>query len=318
MSPEFLWCAQICSRSRTSAHLNTRWAILFNACIWIAAYVIALALFRHYSGVKLTPIPVLAIGLAWFSFADLQNALWAFEVGWFLVVLGFLVMLFALLVPETHRSLWIAVAIVAAVVSTLSWIQGFVAWPIGVVCLVWCRSTGGRFLREFGTWLGAALATTVLYLIGYSFNQSSCSPYFGCTPTNPLTHPIAALHFYLVLIGNVIPGGFLEGTPHNYLRFVLVGLLVLFASGWIIVQSWRFRQTTERVPLPMLLIGFALLVDLTIMWGRLGGGLFYAVGGNRYVLPNIVLLAGIVMYAWTHRPWSEVVRGETSLKMVLR
>jgi hypothetical protein len=283
-------------------HLDTRWAIIFNACIWIAAYAIALRLFQRYTGSPLTPIPVLAIGMVWFSLADLQNALWAFEVGWFLVVLAFMVMLFALLVPDSGRTFWMAVAIAAAVIATLSWIQGFVVWPIGLVCLLWWRPVWRKQRRDLSIWSGAALATSVLYLLGYKFGTTSCSPYFGCKPTNPITHPVAAVHFYLILVGNVIPGGYIDGVPHSYLRFLITGAVVLFAAAWIIVQSWRFRSGSEKLPLPLLLIGFALLFDFTILWGRLGSGIAGAVNSNRYVMPNIVLVVAIVMYAWTHRP----------------
>jgi hypothetical protein len=298
-------------------NFDTRWAILFNALIWIAAYVIALRLFRRYLGSPLTPIPVLAIGLVWFSLVDVQNALWAFEVGWFLVVLAFVVMLYALLIPEHHRGLWVAVAIAAAVVATLSWIQGFVAWPIGAICLLWWRPGGVKPTRAVIIWIGATLATIGVYLIGYNFNLTSCTHDFGCKPTNPITHPVSAAHFFVVLVGNVVPWSQSTSTSYNYLQFFAVGIVLLIASVWVLVQSWCFRRTSEQIPLPLLFIGFALLFDFTIMWGRLGAGLAAATGGNRYVMPNIVLLVGIVMYAWAHRPWKVNVSPDQSWKMIL-
>jgi len=298
-------------------HLNTRWAIILNACIWIAAYAVSLCLFKRYTDSPLTPIPVLAIAMVWFSLADLQNALWAFEVGWFLVVFAFMVMLFALLVPDSGRSFWMAVAIAAAVIASLSWIQGFVVWPIGLMCLLWWRPVRRKLARDLRMWIGAALATSVLYLIGYKFSTTSCSPYFGCKPTNPITHPVAAVHFFLVLVGNVIPGGYIDGPPHSYLRFLITGVAVLFASAWIIVQSWRFRNGSEELPLPLLLISFALLFDLTILWGRLGSGVAGEVNSNRYVMPNIVLVVAIVMYAWTHRPRTRTWSATEPWKVVI-
>ena len=224
-------------------------------------------------------------------------------------------MLFALLVPETHRSLWIAVAIVAAVVSTLSWIQGFVAWPIGVVCLVWCRPTGGRSSANLERgwaqhWHDRPLPDRL------QLQPVQLLPVFRLHTDQSVDSPHRRT--------SLLPGahwkcdscGFLEGTPQ---------LLVYSCSSDSSYCSHPVGSSCSRgdfVRPPNVSPSdaahrIALLVDLTIMWGRLGGGLLYAVGGNRYVLPNIVLLAGIVMYAWTHRPWSEVVRGETSLKMVL-
>jgi hypothetical protein len=52
----------------------------------------------------------------------------------------------------------------------------------------------------------------------------------------------------------------------------------------------------------MLMICFALLWDAETALGRTGLGLSVLISVNRYILPNIVLLTGIVMYAWAHRP----------------
>jgi hypothetical protein len=50
------------------------------------------------------------------------------------------------------------------------------------------------------------------------------------------------------------------------------------------------------------MIVFSLLFDATIVWGRLGEGAAGSVLSNRYVMPNVVLLTGIVMFAWGHKP----------------
>ena len=299
------------------AHLDTRWAVLWNAILWVAAYAIVLRLFREFLGERLTPLPVLGVGLAWFSLADVQNALWAFQFGWFLVVLTFVAMLYALLIPTTHRLTWFAVALFASAVGSLSWIQGFVVWPIGLACLIWWRPERRRAVREIVVWLGIAATTAGIYLVGYRFGQSSCNAYFGCTPEDPLTHPMRAGEFLVVLIGNVIPGGYTQGTPQSYVRFGVVGGVLLVAAIGVLAHAWRDRKSSGPAPVPALLIAFALLFDFTIMWGRLGGGLAYAVGGNRYVMPNLVLLTGFVMFAWAHRPW-RLADGRRPPRNVLR
>jgi hypothetical protein len=56
----------------------------------------------------------------------------------------------------------------------------------------------------------------------------------------------------------------------------------------------------------MLLIVFALLFDLMIAQGHLGEGLSSA-GIDRFPMPNIILLVGILMYVWAHLPdWREM------------
>jgi hypothetical protein len=305
----------------TAFRFDTRWALFFSAAVLVAAYALLLALFRRYLGRPLTPIPVLIVGAIWFSLADTQSALLAFEVGWFLVVFGFIAMLFALIVPRSHRTFWLTAAIVAAVVATFGAIQGFAVWPIGAVCILWCQPGGRRRYIELAVWIGAFLVTTGVYLAGYKSSLTSCTPYLGCIPTSAVHHPFAALRFLVVLIGNVIPGAFTSSQPGEYLgprpnsvvRFEIVGVVLSFAALFILVQSWRHR-TTERIPLPLLLIGFSLLFDATITWGRLGEGPAGSVISNRYVLPNLVLLAGIVMYAWAHMPPIRVPSSEVGWK----
>lgn len=112
---------------------DVRSLIFLSAVLFIATYVLLLALFWKYLGNRLTPVPVLAIGIIWFSLADIQNSLWAFQVSWYLTLFFLVAMMFALLVPEGHRTLWLAVALIAALAASLSTIQGFLGWPLGAI-----------------------------------------------------------------------------------------------------------------------------------------------------------------------------------------
>ena len=283
--------------------LDLRSVIFFSAVLFIASYVIVLALFRTYLGRRLTPVPVLLVGLIWFSLADVQNSLWAFQVSWYLTVLFLAVMLFALLVPESRRTLWVAVAVLAAVAASLSTVQGFLCWPLGAICILWSRPRARQTFVEIASWCGAALLTVALYLPGYDFSNNGCLPASSCSPAVALHHPLTALRFLLALIGAVIPGGVIDFfAPRDIIRFELVGAALLIAAVFILVQSWRHRASTERMPLPLLLIAFALAFDVTITLGRGGSGPSGAASSNRYVMANLILLTALVIYAWAHIP----------------
>ena len=62
-------------------------------------------------------------GAVWFSFVDVQNAFWAFELGWFLVPAAFLTMLALLFIPRTQRPWHLVAAALAAVVASVAWID---------------------------------------------------------------------------------------------------------------------------------------------------------------------------------------------------
>jgi hypothetical protein len=300
---EFLFFAK-------STQLNTRWAIFFSAGVLIASYGLLLGLLRTYLGRRLTPISVLIVGVVWFSLANTQSALLAFEVGWYFVLFSFIAMLSALLIPQRQSKFWLAVAVLAAVIATLGTIQGLVVWPIGLVAIVWRQPKSRRMYGEAGVWVAACAVTTAVYLLSYNFSLTSCYPDFGCTPTSALAHPVTAFHYALVLIGNVVPGSFTSDHPGSYfgaaptnvVRFELLGALLLASCIGICIRSYRGRFTVERVPLPLLLIGFSLLFDASIVWGRVGEGVSGPVINNRYVMPNIVLLTAIVIYGLAHVP----------------
>ena len=290
-------------------HLNTRWAVFFSAAMVITGYAFLLALFWRYLGRPLTPIPVLIVGILWFSLANVQGALLSTSNGIF-VVFGFMAMLFALIVPQKHQTLWIGVAIIGAVLSCLGALQGFIVWPIGAIYILWSQRPRGQKRLQLGVWIAALLVMIGLYFVGYDRHLTSCIPDLGCRPTSVLHNPFTAVRYFLVLIGNVIPGAFTSGQlgvyfgirPTNVIRYELVGVVLLAAAVFVLVQSWRKRTTSEPLPLPFLLIAFAVLYDASITWGRVGEGLGGPVGNNRYALPNLILLLGIFIYAWIHVP----------------
>jgi hypothetical protein len=281
---------------------DTRSVILLSAVLLVAAYAMLLVLFRHYLGRRLTPVPVLLVGLVWFSLASVQTALWAFLLTWYLVVFFFLTVLFALVVPNRHRNLWFGVALVAAILASFSFLQGLIVWPVAAICIVWCQPWSRRVAIEFGTWVGAMVVTSAVYFSGYSVAMAGCFSSNGCRRGVAFSHPLRAFRYVILLIGNVIPGGYLGSTVHDLARFEVVGAALLMVSLFIIVQSWRYRRSAEHLPIPLFLILFALLFDVTIAIGRTGAGPRDAIVSNRYVMPNIVLLTGIVIYALPRIP----------------
>ena len=283
--------------------LDLRSIIVFDAVVFVASYAILLGLLRRYLGRRLTPVPVLLVGGVWFSVADVQNSLWAFQVSWYLTVFFFLVLLFALLVPDGRRSLWFALAVLAAIAASLTTVQGFLCWPLGVICILWGDPRTRRAFVELALWCTTALITVAVYLPGYDVDDNGCLPASGCTPAVALHHPVRALGFFFALIGAVIPGGVLDrDPPRDILRFVVVGVVLFAAAVVIVIESVRFRRTAERLPLPLLLIGFSLAFDVTVALGRSGSGASGAASSNRYVMANLILVTAIVIYAWARVP----------------
>jgi hypothetical protein len=280
-----------------AGRLDTRSLIFFSAAVLIASYAALLALVRQYFGQRLTPISVLVIGVVWFSLADVQNALWAFQISWYVTVFFFVMMLCTLLLPQRNRALWLTAAMALAILSSLTTIQGFACWPVGAICILWTQPWTRRVRLEIGAWLGTMVLTIVLYLPGYEFNEgNTCLERNACSSGFLLHHPFASLEFFFALIGNVVPSGVVGQSPRDNARFVVLGLILFVSAVFIVVQSWRYRRSREQLPLPLLLIVFSLLFDVTISVGRSGTGIAGAVEGDRFVMANLILFTGVVTY----------------------
>ena len=282
--------------------LDVRAIVFLDAALFIASYIGLLALVRRYTSMLFTPIPVLVIGALWFSLADYQNELWAFQVSWYLTVFFFVMMLCALVLPERRRPLWFAAAVVLALAASLSTVQGFLCWPIGAICLLW-PTLSRRRRPEIAIWLGAMLVTMGVYLHGYKFSEGdTCIDPVQCTARFELHRPQIVLEFFLALIGNVIPGTAPGHSLADSARFVVLGVALFAASVFILVQSWRHRASTEQLPLPGLLVLFALLFDATIVVGRGGTGVVGAIDYNRYTMANLILLTAVVIWTMARIP----------------
>ncbi len=281
-------------------HFDLRSIIFAGAAVYIAAYSLLLILFQRYISTPLKPIPVLIVGLVWFSIGDFYNAL-TLSLALYLEFFFFLAMLFAIFVPNKHRGLWFSIALVAAISASLSVIQGFFLWPIGAICILWCQPWARRAQLEVSVWILAMVCSLVVYLPGY---QGSGCDLANCSVSGSLAHPVSTVQSFLVVLGGVIPGGapLVGPAESSFGRFEVVGLALLTASVFIVIQSWRNRSNRERIPLPALLICFCILVDVMTVLGRSAEGLGALVNSNRYMLPNQILLVAIIMYAWAHLP----------------
>src|ERR1019366_3062285 len=112
---------------------------------------------------------------------------------------------------------------------------------------------------------------------------------------------------FIVLVGNVVPTSVQSLQARYLLAYELLGAAICGVAVFVVVQSIRERRR-QASPLPLVLVAFGLLFDLMIALGHLGEGLLSA-GIARFTMPNLILLVGIVVYAWGHVPSLQHTRG---------
>jgi hypothetical protein len=267
--------------------------ILIGALLFIASYALLLAVFRSYVGRPLVPMHTLTLGIVWFSLADTENALWGFQLGWYLIIFFLMVLMFLLAREWSRRNLVLALGILAAVAASYSSLQGLILWPVGLICLLWDRPLTRRRYFECGIWLAFCALTTAFYFRGFQ-SQYAGSPGFA------LHHPLGMLKFFFAMLGNVVPTTNTDLRAHE-----LLGLVLFIPSVCVVVASLRDRTSRIRNPLPVTLIVFGVLFDGSTVLGRLTLGIGAALA-TRYTMANLLVLLGIVAFAWAHvRPSRE-------------
>jgi len=276
---------------------SSRTIILLSATLFIVSYGLLLATFRIYVGRSLTPLHALTLGVVWFSLEDTENSLWGFQLAWYMIVLLLLVLLFLLLKDWRHRNVVLVLAALSAVAASFSSLQGLLLWPIGLVCLAWGRPVSRRRYVECGIWLVLGALTTGIYFWNYNFNATGG----GSSPAFALHHPVAAARFVLAALGDVVPT-----TTTDLMAHEVLGVVILVVAIFVVIRSVLERTSLTSTALPVALILFGTLFDGSVALGRLGFGVADALG-TRYSMANLLVLTGIVAFAWAHiGSWREV------------
>lgn len=282
---------------------NTRILIALSIIFQVASFGIVLGLFKSYLGRTLSVVPVVVVGLGWFGLGAIDNALWGFQLQLYLTQFFVILMLFFLLagLKRQPRGIWsFAGAFVCAIAASLSTVQGLLAWPLGLLVLVWSASRLAHYRRYLLFWCGTAIIAIGVYFIGYSsaLARSGCfATSQKCSVSYGLHHLGSVSVYVLALLGNIIPAsdGRLIGGANVYVpAHQVLGAVFLAAAVFVAIRSYQQRRSGPASWVPITLAVFGLLWDLSIAFGRVGEGIGTALG-SHYVSPQILLFTGIVM-----------------------
>lgn len=208
------------------------------------------------------------------SLAQAPNALWGFQMAWYLVLLMIAAVIFFLDRP-VQGPMVLGAAVAAGVVASFSSLQGLLVWPAGVVIIYLRRRPSSHAL----IWIAAAAVTSALYFTGFSFGLSQST-------SNVTSHPLSALGFSLRVIGDVV------GDQHPGAPEVLLGGLLVLASVWALVRFGRRRLDPGGRP-----VGLALVVCGLVFAGLTGYGRSDLLGNveYRYTVFAMLVLVGLYL-----------------------
>jgi hypothetical protein len=275
-------------------HDDTRTAMIVSALVFVASFVLFLLVLQAYLGRRLTVVTVLATGVVWFSLADWQNALWGFQFAWYLILFLLMAMLWLLIVVPIERRgpVVFAGAVAIAVAASYSSAQGVFLWAVGLLCLVWpLRGDPRRWPRraqgEVVVWVGAAAVTIALYFWGITNTRTIF--------TSPSWHyAFELLQSVLANVGGIFP----TASPYVGIH-ELIGAVLLLGAAFVVVKSFRVRS--RHGVLPVALVLFAILFDVSVASNRLAFGVAASLA-PRYTMANLLLLLAIIVYVLRQLP----------------
>lgn len=170
-----------------------------------------------------------------------------------------------------------AISLVAAVVSSFSFVSGLAVWPCCFAQLVFQKSECAA--KKIAIWVFIGLITGALYLYDY---QS----YHNARSWNFLDHPFLDAQFFLSSVGS------------NIFRFVdasaIFGIILIIFAGYSIMKSIDLdsKSILNKNQKWITIILFGILVSLQITVGR-SGNPNWAAMPPRYLLLTHLSVVGL-------------------------
>jgi hypothetical protein len=215
------------------------------------------------------------VAFLFLSLAQAVNALFGFQMAWYLVLFMTALALF-LLDQEPPQWPVFGVAIAAAVIASFSSLQGLLVWPAGLL-LIYLRRRSPHLAVA---WIGSAVLAGVIYFVGFNFNVSQSAS----------QDPAATLSFFLRVVGDIV------GESQPGLLVTVFGSVLVVTAIWVLVRFalWA-RTSTGGRPLALSLILFGLLFSGLTAYGRSGLGVFGFDVEDRYTVFAIFVLVGLYL-----------------------
>ncbi len=217
------------------------------------------------------------------SFYPLSNALFGFNLTWYMALAATAGALYVLDRPQvTGRAL--ALAIVIAVVASYSSLQGLLVWPAGIALLYF----RGRSLRLQGAWALAMVVTTAVFVWGFDFAGSTTASTLGIG---------SKVLWFLAEVANVTGGPQSSSTTYIPGAMVAVGAAVLVITGVAFAFGLR-RGQMDGAAVGLALVVFGLVFVASAVEGRIGLGLSTA---DRYSIFVLTIWVGTYLGLLTFR-----------------
>src|SRR5664280_3911068 len=259
-----------------TTHLNVVLEDYLSALLWCLATALVIIAHKRRSP-RIPWIFYCPVALLFLMPVGMADALFGFNLTWYLVLVGLAGALF-FLDREVLTSAGLIGGVALAVLGSYSSLQGLLIWPAGLMLLYLRR----RSLRTMLVWIGAGIATTILYFANFDFTAG------GSDNSYIFSHPSATAKFFFSVIGNVVDAP-VSAAPGAGNRDDLAIGIIMFAIAIAALVFGILRGRSGGSPIGVSLIVFGLLFVASVAIGRTELGLASA---GRYSTFALTIWAG--------------------------
>ena len=254
-------------------HYNTIVEMYFSWILVVITFIIIFKMYIQDFG-KSTSMMIKFIPIAWimFSFRQITNILWGWQIQIYLCVLGFVASIY-LLEKANKINYSFILAILSGIISTFSFVNGLLVWPVGLIYIIISKRTNVRLFAAMWSIIGVLV--WIIYFYDWTKPSHHPSLLFG------IDHLTTSITYLIISVGS--PLAFELGHAFGSGLIIMISLLILFIIGlnnkFTIGHNNRFIIENAKW---ISFVLFSLLSSAALMVGRSGFGIEQALS-SRYV-----------------------------------
>lgn len=257
------------------SQLNTYWFMYFSLFLVCLILLLLYMIYRaHFKDIPLSLIWFIPISWFVFNVAQTDGMLWGYELQILLCVFGFIVALYSLNKSDGPDK-WLIFALLGGIVSTFSFFNGLLVWPIGLVFILLSKKSNIKILF---TWLLFTLLSYGVFF--YNWDHPSYHPSIFFIFQNPIT----SFKYFIVSLGCPL---LRSNTIWTFLLGVVV-ILFCIISFFYIIKTRLFQENALYLSILLFSLGSSFILTV----GRSGFGVEQATS-SRYISFTLLGIVGL-------------------------
>jgi hypothetical protein len=257
------------------SRLNTNWFIYFSFFLLCLILLLLYLIFSdNFKEISLSLIWFVPVSWFIFNFTQTFGMLWGFELCVYLSIFGFFIAIYSL---DKSKDLdkWLIFALLGGILSTFSFFNGLLVWPIGFVLIYLTKQSKMKF---FIVWSFFTLLSYGFFFNNWSHPSQHPSMFFI------FQNPISSLEFFIVNVGCPV---FRSDTIWTFVFGVIVVFSIIIVTSYII-KNRLYSENALYISILLFSLGSSFMITV----GRSGFGIDQATA-SHYVSFSMMGIIGL-------------------------